>query len=68
MAIVSSEPVRAESAESSEKPKYRARILPHIASRCLICEAPPCTDACSRGLDPAAMLRSVRFDNIAGAA
>lgn len=68
MAIVSSEPVRAESAESPEKLKYRARILPQIASRCLICEAPPCTDACSRGLDPAAMLRSVRFDNIAGAA
>ena len=38
------------------------------AERCLLCPEAPCTKACPHGLDPAGLLRSVRFQNIAGAA
>lgn len=48
--------------------QYRVRLMAEYTSRCLLCEAPPCTSACPKGLDPAAMLRSVRFENPAGAA
>lgn len=37
------------------------------AARCLLCEAPPCTAACPRHLDPAALLHALRFENRAGA-
>lgn len=36
--------------------------------RCLICHDAPCTRACPRQLDPARLMRSVRFDNAIGAA
>ena len=38
------------------------------ADRCLLCYEAPCTSACPNGLDPAGLLRSVRFENEAGAA
>ncbi len=38
------------------------------AERCLLCREGPCTAACPHGLDPARLLRSVRFQNLAGAA
>ena len=38
------------------------------AERCLLCHDGPCTAACPHGLDPARLLRSVRFENAAGAA
>lgn len=50
-----------------EKKKYRAEILPELSERCLLCRDAPCTAACPEGLDPARMIRAVRFDNAAGA-
>ena len=38
------------------------------AARCLLCDRAGCTAACPKGFDPAGMLRSVRFENAAGAA
>lgn len=37
------------------------------AARCLLCGDAACTAACSKGYDPAGMLRSIRFGNPAGA-
>ena len=50
-----------------EKKKYRAEILPELSEHCLLCRDAPCTAACPEGLDPARMIRAVRFDNAAGA-
>ena len=36
--------------------------------RCLLCHEAPCTAACPHGLDPAGLLRSLRFENEVGAA
>ena len=38
------------------------------SARCLLCENPKCTQACSKGFDPARMVRAVRFENNDGAA
>ncbi|HEY5586809.1 MAG TPA: NAD-dependent dihydropyrimidine dehydrogenase subunit PreA [Ruminiclostridium sp.] len=35
---------------------------------CLLCYNAPCTKSCPHGLDPAKVIRSLRFDNISGAA
>ncbi len=35
---------------------------------CLLCNDAPCTKRCPRGLDPAGAIRSLRFENTAGAA
>lgn len=35
---------------------------------CLLCYNTPCTRTCSHGLDPAKVIRSLRFENIDGAA
>jgi len=35
---------------------------------CLLCSTAPCTTCCPRGLDPAKVIRSLRFENINGAA
>ena len=34
---------------------------------CLLCYDAPCTKRCPRGLDPAKVIRSLRFENISGA-
>ncbi len=36
--------------------------------RCLLCAEAPCAGACPKGLDPAGLLRSLRFANAEGAA
>lgn len=36
--------------------------------RCLLCDQAPCTRVCPRGMDPADRIRSLRFENPAGAA
>lgn len=36
------------------------------AARCLLCGDAACTAACSKGYDPAGMLRSIRFGNCRG--
>ena len=38
------------------------------ASRCLLCHDAPCSKECPAGTDPAKFIRSVRFDNLKGAA
>ena len=47
---------------------WNTHIPKEEAERCLLCQEGPCTAACPHGLDPAGLLRSVRFQNIAGAA
>ena len=47
---------------------WNTNIPMEEAERCLLCPEAPCTAACPHGLDPAGLLRSVRFQNIAGAA
>lgn len=42
--------------------------LEQQASQCMLCYDAPCTAACNAGADPAAMVRSVRFENLSGAA
>lgn len=38
------------------------------ASRCLLCEDPPCSKGCPSGTDPGKFIRSIRFRNVNGAA
>ena len=45
-----------------EKMLYRSDMI-----RCLLCRDAPCSRACTK-LDPAALLRSIWFDNESGAA
>ena len=47
---------------------WNTNIPKEEAERCLLCPEGPCTAACPHGLYPAGLLRSVRFQNIAGAA
>ena len=47
--------------------QYRDITLPEDAGGCLLCSEPFCTKACPYGLEVDKILRSVRFDNIAGA-
>ncbi|ODA39427.1 NAD-dependent dihydropyrimidine dehydrogenase subunit PreA [Desulfosporosinus sp. BG] len=35
---------------------------------CMLCDTAPCTTRCPHGLDPAKVIRSLRFENISGAA
>ena len=47
---------------------FDARSAMAEASRCLLCHDAPCSNACPAGTDPARFIRSLRFDNIRGAA
>jgi len=38
------------------------------ASRCLLCEDPPCRAGCPSAIDPRTFIRKIRFDDLAGAA
>ena len=42
-------------------------ILQKDLISCLLCHNPTCTNACSKGLDPGKILRSLRFRNFVGA-
>ena len=46
------------------------KFMTREAARCMLCDEAPCTEACPRGQDPAAMLFSLHFDDpaLAGAA
>lgn len=46
---------------------YREIILRDDVERCLLCHEAPCTRACPRGLDPGRIIRSLKFENLAGA-
>jgi dihydropyrimidine dehydrogenase (NAD+) subunit PreA len=43
--------------------QYSNLFLINESARCLLCYSPTCTTACKNGLDPAALIRSVRFEN-----
>ena len=47
---------------------YEAIKLKNETSRCLLCHDAPCTKACEKGFEAAAIIRSVRFENMTGAA
>lgn len=43
------------------------RILSTLTNACFLCENPSCTEACSKSMDPARVIRALRFENISGA-
>lgn len=47
---------------------YETSISIEEVSRCLLCDNAACTKACPHGLDPAKIIRSLRFENTYGAA
>lgn len=47
---------------------YTPKLLMEEVSRCLLCHDAPCSKSCPAGTDPAKFIRSVRFQNIKGAA
>ncbi len=48
--------------------RYETNIPAEEVGRCLLCDNAACTKACPAGLDPARLLRSLRFENPVGAA
>lgn len=50
------------------KRPYRDMNLPEEVGSCLLCAGAPCTTACPNGLPVDTVIRSLRFDNTAGAA
>ncbi len=48
--------------------QYETSIPTEEVSRCLLCDHAACSQACSCELDPARLLRSLRFENPIGAA
>lgn len=47
---------------------YQVAFSREEVARCLLCHEASCSEACPRGVDPAGLLRSLRFDNLLGAA
>ena len=47
---------------------YQTTIPKEEISRCLLCDNAVCSKACPDRLDPAGILRSIRFENLQGAA
>ncbi|STX18567.1 FAD-dependent oxidoreductase [Levilactobacillus brevis] len=47
---------------------YTMTTVMEEAARCLLCHDAPCSKACPAGTDPARFIRSVRFNNVKGAA
>ena len=47
---------------------YKHTALAEEAAACLLCHRAPCTKACPHGLKPDKVIRSLRFENSAGAA
>ena len=47
---------------------YNLRTAREEARRCLLCYDAPCSEACPAGTDPAKFIRSLRFNNVKGAA
>lgn len=48
--------------------RYNLRTAREEARRCLLCHDAPCSKACPAGTDPAKFIRSLRFNNVKGAA
>jgi dihydropyrimidine dehydrogenase (NAD+) subunit PreA len=51
-----------------DKLRYRDIELIEEAGSCLLCDKAPCSKACPYGLKPDKVIRSVRFENLSGAA
>lgn len=47
---------------------YNLRTAREEAARCLLCIDAPCSKGCPAGTDPGSFIRSIRFNNIKGAA
>ena len=47
---------------------YNLRTAREEAMRCLLCVDAPCSKGCPAGTDPGSFIRSIRFNNIKGAA
>lgn len=47
--------------------KYAESFIREETSSCLICRTPPCSNACTFGINCGSIIRSLRFDNISGA-
>lgn len=47
---------------------YERMRLKAETARCLLCDEAACTKACKKGMDPAKVIRSLRFENETGAA
>ena len=47
--------------------QYETVIPAEEACRCLLCDQAACTQACPHGIDPARLLRALRFENPVGA-
>lgn len=47
--------------------KYSTQFLQEAVSKCLLCVNPSCTKACNKGVESGRIIRSLRFDNYAGA-
>ena len=47
--------------------QYETSIPVEEVARCLLCEPAQCSGACPKGIDPARLLRSLRFENPVGA-
>jgi len=47
---------------------YDLRTAREEARRCLLCVDAPCSKGCPAGTDPASFIRSIRFNNVKGAA
>lgn len=43
------------------------RILSTLTNACFLCENPTCTQSCSKNMDPARVIRALRFENMSGA-
>ncbi|MFD1454113.1 FAD-dependent oxidoreductase [Levilactobacillus lanxiensis] len=52
----------------TEAPGYTMTTVMEEAARCLLCHDAPCSKACPADTDPARFIRSVRFNNVKGAA
>lgn len=49
-------------------PGYNLRTAREEARRCLLCHDAPCSAGCPAGTDPGSFVRSIRFNNVKGAA
>ena len=54
--------------ESDKQYGYNLRTAREEALRCLLCEDAPCSKGCPAGTDPGSFIKSIRFNNVKGAA